>query len=178
MTGSQIQTILSAVESAEIKQYQFITDNNDNYYNHDSSIVKFDSGNDILWAIGLAPKFGNITGNGAIIINGADSESVHEFRTTGDYESIKKLADALSIELTDDDQKLLLQINANNLVVKPVTGDYSNVFHKLSKEEYDALTDEEKAEYDEHVKKEEERFKLPKGIAGRIDNNYNFPYGN
>ena len=176
MLGSQIQTILNAVESAEITNYQFVTDNNVNFYNNESSIVKFDAGNDILWCLGLAPRMGNVTGNGSLIINGSDSESVHEFRVKGDYETIKKMADALGIELSEDDQRLLLQINSNNLVVKPISGDYTNVFHMISKEEYDKLTPEQKAEYDKKLEKENERYKLPKGVAGRIDNGYNIPY--
>ena len=176
MTGSQIQTILSAVESAEITSYQFITDNNSNYYNNESSFVKYNSGDDILYAIGLAPKMGMISDNRNIIINGADSESIHEFRTKGTYEEIKKLVDALSIDLSEDDQRLLLQITANNLVVKAPTPDYSNIFHEVSQETYDQMTEEEKAAYDEAKKKDEERYKLPKGIAGRIANNYNMPF--
>ena len=51
----------------------------------------------------------------------------------------------------------------------PLTGDYSNIFHYVSKETYDAMTEEEKEEYDAHVKKEEERFALPKGTAAQIN---------
>lgn len=178
MTGNQIQTLISAMEDAEIKEYQFVTDNNNNLYHSESSVLKFDSSNDMLWAIGLAPRIGTISGGGALMATSSDSESIHEFRVKGDWETMKKLIEKFNLDLTDEEKLILLQTNANNLVVKPVTGDYSNIFHEISPESYEKLTPEEKAKYDEAKKKEDERYKLPKGIAGRIDNNYNFPYSN
>lgn len=169
MNSSQIQDILSAVESAEITDCRFVSENNVSYYKSESSILKFDSGKEILWAIGLAPKTGSLSGNNAIIMTGADPDSVKEFRLNGNFKTIKKFADALGVEISNEEEKLLRQIDINNLVVKPQTGDYSNIFHILSPEEIEALTPEEKEEYEEHVKKEEERLKLPKGVPCRID---------
>lgn len=169
MNSSQIQDILSAVESAEITDCRFVSENNVSYYKSESSILKFDSGKEILWAIGLAPKMGSLAGNNAIIMTGADPDSVKEFRLNGDFDTIKKFADALGVEISNEEEKLLRQIDINNIVVKPQTGDYSNIFHILSPEEIEALTPEEKEEYEEHVKKEEERLKLPKGVPCRID---------
>ena len=169
MNSSQIQDILSAVESAEITDCRFVSENNVSYYKSESSILKYDSGKEILWAIGLAPKTGLLSGNNAIIMTGADPDSVKEFRLNGNFDTIKKFADALGVEISDDEERLLRQIDVNNLVVKPQTGDYSNIFHILSPEEIEDLTPEEKEEYEEHVKKEEDRLKLPKGVPCRID---------
>lgn len=174
MTNGQIESIISACENNEIKEYQFVTDNNNNLYNSESSILRFKDG--ILWSLGLAPKMGGIAANNAILISGSDSESIHEFRVRGNYDSLKGFIEELGLEISDDDERMLRQIDANNLVVHSVPPDYKNIFHELSPAEYEALTPEEKAKYDEAKKKDEERFKLPKGIAGRIDNNYNFPY--
>ena len=169
MNSSQIQDILSAVESAEITDCRFVSENNVSYYKSESSILKYDSGKEILWAIGLAPKTGLLSGNNVIIMTGADPDSVKEFRLNGNFDTIKKFADALGVEISDDEERLLRQIDVNNLVVKPQTGDYSNIFHILSPEEIEDLTPEEKEEYEEHVKKEEDRLKLPKGVPCRID---------
>lgn len=174
MTNGQIESIISACEDNEIKEYQFVTDNNNNLYNNESSILKFKDG--ILWSLGLAPKMGSIAANNALLISGSDSESIHEFRVRGNYESLKGFIESLGLELEDEQERMLRQIDVNNLVVHPVAPDYTNVFHEISKEAYEALTPEEKEKYDEAKKKDDERFKLPKGIAGRIDNNYNFPY--
>ena len=67
-----------------------------------------------------------------------------------------------------------VKIDRNNNIVKPVTGDYTVTYHKLSQAEYDALSEEEKKEYDEKVAKDQARLVgLPKGRAGMvIDGNY------
>lgn len=171
MTESQVTKFINAAKTAEIKNFAFVDDITAYFKNGDSGIVKYDSGT--LFSIGLNPATSAKDSNPLRLMM-ADIIDIHRAEVQGDYESIKKFIDAYGLSLEDDELKVLIKIDRDNTIVKPVTGDYTVTYHKLSQEEYDALTEEEKKEYDEKVAKDQERLVgLPKGRAGMvIDDRY------
>ena len=164
---------MTAIESAEIKSFAFVDDITAYYKNGESSVCVYDSASSSIIAIGLNPATSAKASNPLRFMM-SDIVDIHRAEVQGDYESIKKFIDAYGLSLTDNQLKVLININSNNTIVKPVTGDYTVTYHKLSQEEYDALTEEEKKEYDEKVAKDQERLVgLPKGTAVMfIDDKY------
>ena len=68
------------------------------------------------------------------------------------------------------------ELPAVSTIVKPVTGDYTVTYHKLSKEEYDNLPEEKKTEYDEKVAKDQERLTdLPTGRSIMLVDDDRYP---
>lgn len=165
MTEAQVQKFMSAVEEAEIKNFAFVDDITGYFINSDSGVCVYDSGTKTLVNIKLNTATSAMYSN-PLKIQIADLVDIHRAEVSGTYEIIKKFIDAYGLSLDNDQLKVLLNIDRNNTIVKPVTGDYTTSYHQLSKEEYDALTEEEKKEYDEKVEKDQARLvDLPKGQA-------------
>lgn len=173
MTEAQVQHFMSAIDSAEIKTFAFVDDITCYYKNGESGVCVYDSDNQAVVAINLNTNTTSKTSNPLrfMMCNVTD---IHRAEVQGDYEQVKKFIDAYGLSLDDDQLKVLLTIDRSNTIVRPVTGDYTTSYRKLSKEEYNALSEEEKKKYDAKVKADQERLVgIPKGRAGIvIDNNY------
>ena len=169
MTEAQITKFMSAIESAEIKTFAFVDDITAYYKNGESGVCVYDSANKAIVGIQLNTSGITAQSSNPLRFMMADIVDIHRAEVQGEYEAIKKFIDAYGLSLTDDQLQVILNLDRSNTIVKPVTGDYTVTYHKLSKEEYDALTEEEKKEYDEKVAKDQARLvDLPKGRAGMI----------
>ena len=173
MTDAQITKFLSAVSEADINTYAFVDDITAYYKNGESGVCKYDSTNKAMIAINFNNS-GTARASNPLRLMMADIVDIHRAEIQGSIEQIKAFIDAYGLSLTDNELKVLFTIDRANTIVKPVTGDYTCTYHKLSQEEYNALTPEEKQKYDETVKADQARLvALPKGRAGMvIDNNY------
>ncbi len=173
MTGEQVKKFMQAVEDAEINTFAFVDDITAYYKNGESGICVYDEANNAVVSI-CQNNPGTAQQANPLRFMMADILDIHRAEVQGEYEQIKKFIDAYGLSLTDDQLKVLLTIDRHNTIVKPVTGDYTVTYVKLSKEEYDALTPEEKAEYDKKVAQDQKRLvDLPKGRAGMvIDGNF------
>lgn len=150
MTENQITKFIEAADAANIKSYDFATDIYAHlYHDGESSLVKYDSANKMLLNIrssnygGSVPQFGQ----NKILVTGADLIDVHEARIAGDYDQIKTFLENFGVTLSDDELKIMVDLNKMNYDIIPETGDY-NRFVPLSKKQYDALSPEKKEEYD------------------------------
>lgn len=173
MTEAQVQHFLSAVESAEVKTFSFVDDITCYYKNGDSGVCTYDSANKAIVAVNINTNTTAKVSNPLRFMM-CDITDIHRAEVQGSYEIIKKFIDAYGLSLDDKQLNVLLTIDRNNTIVRPVTGDYTTSYRKLSKEEYNALPEEEKKAYDAKVKADQERLVgIPKGRAGIvIDNNY------
>lgn len=150
MTSEQCQSFLTAVESAGIKSYQFTTDTPSHLYNDgENHITKADFAKECIVAFRSATIGGSHNVYNGIQVVIADFADVHEIRTGGSYDQIKKFCESFNVELTDDEFKVLLKIDKQNYDIKPETGDYNKSFTYLSSKQYEALSNKEKAEYAE-----------------------------
>lgn len=165
MTEAQVQKFMSAVEDSGIKTFAFVDDITAYYKNCESGVCVYDSANKAIVSI-QHQQIGSAQLANPLKFQMCDIVDIHRAEVQGEYEDIKKFIDAYGLSLTDDQLKVLLTIDRRNTVVKPVTGDYTETYHKLSPEEYNALTEEEKKAYDEKVAKDQARLvDLPKGRA-------------
>ena len=168
MTSNQVSKFMSAIESAEIKNFCFVDDITCYYTNSDAGVVVYDEANSAIVSIQLNSATSAKVSN-PLKFQMSDIVDIHRAEVSGDYETIKKFIDAYGLNLSDDQLKVLMRIDRNNTIVKPVTGDYTTSYTKLTKEEYDALTEEEKKKYDEQVAKDQDRLVgIPKGRAGIV----------
>lgn len=165
MTLDQAKKFVDAVKAADIKEYCFFDDIQTRYYNNDNAFVIINDSDETLWNFRKALHTESREGI-AVISN--NIEDIRRAQIISDADHIKKFAESYGLSLTDDQLKILLILNNTNKEVMPITGDYHNVFHTISKESYDALSDEEKAEYDAKLKEESKRYDLPKGVAAQI----------
>lgn len=148
MTGEQSKKFLEAVEAAGIKSYSFDTDLGTHLYNGDHSIIKFVEADEMIYNIRDSRYGGSHNSFGSHVqVVAAWTEDIHETRVAGTHSQIKTLLEKLNVELTEEDLKIIVEIDNGNVDIIPETGDY-NRFKPLTKKQYDALTPEEKEEYD------------------------------
>ncbi len=168
MTEAQVQKFLSAVQTAELENFSFVDDITCYYNNSSNGVVVYDEADKAIISI-QGRVGGSASVSNPLKVQMADIVDIHRAEVQGTYEIIKKFIDAYGLSLTDDQLKVLITIDRNNTIVRPVTGDYTVTYHKLSKEEYEALSDEQKKEYDEKVAADQARLvDLPKGRAAMI----------
>ena len=150
MTSEQCKSFLAAVENAGIKLYQYTTDIPTHLYNDGKNhIAKADFTKNCVVGFRSATVGGSNNVYNGIQVVIADFSDIHEIRTGGSYEQIKKFCESFNVNLTDDEFKVLLKIDKQNYDIKPATGDYNNSFAYLSSKQYEALSNKEKAEYAE-----------------------------
>jgi hypothetical protein len=162
-------TLISALEAAGIKKYQFSTDNNNHLYNNDFAIVLDDTANGNL--VNIRKKSATVGANpypGETLVTTADYDSVHEMTFGGDYKMAKAFLDQLGLSLSKEQEEILMKIDRSNYTVKPATGDY-HPFKVLTPEEYEALTEEEKAAYDKAKRENDlEKAAMSQGFAVHV----------
>ena len=150
MTGEQMNLFLNAAEAADIKYYSFDVDDGTHIINDSTNHIVKTVG-DMLVGISSSNISGshNLFGNNKIMVTTADCNDCHKARISGDYDQIKTFLQSLGVsDLSEDDLKIMIDINNKNYELKPITGDYVSGFHYLSKKEEDALSPEEKEEYE------------------------------
>ena len=164
MTYEQAQKLEAACEAAGIDTYIYATDmptyhlnNNKNAFTIiDSDGVHAFSKNGFGGAHNYLPT------DSQVCYNFAEFVDVHEFKTAGTKEQIMKFVEQVGLTLSEDQVKILTWIDSVRNDLKPITGDYT--FKLLTEEEYEALTEEEKAKYDA-AKKQHDLEKA--GISGK-----------
>lgn len=166
MKLNQVKSFMDAAKSADIKKFAFFDDIGTMYHDDgERAFLLLNESDETLWNFRKALHSEALEGI-AVIANNIDD--IRRAEVIGSYDQIKTFINKYGLSLTDEQLKILLILDTINKEVIPITGDYHNIFHKLSQEEYDALSPEEKAEYDEHVKEEEKRYALPKGVSAQI----------
>lgn len=170
MTKDQVTKIMSAMESAEIKNYMVVDDIVTRIYNSDTAIIKVDEADELFVGI----RSNNVGGShrrfdSNIEVLTIDFTDAHEIIVGADYQKIIKFIEELGITLTAEDKNLIVQFEGNNSTLIPPTGDY-NRFVPLTEEQYNRLSPEQKAEYDEKKAKhdEEEKNYIGQHVAARI----------
>jgi hypothetical protein len=169
MENKHVKAIIDAMKAADIKVYEFLTDNVDHFYNNaDNSIVLYDDSDDPGLLVNIKSRypqtidvFDNNKGN--LLINVAACTDIHAFKTGCDFAKAKAFVESLGLTLTEDQQKILIKTNASNRNIKPETGDY--LFRVLSDEEIAKLSPEEKEAYEKAFK---EHNKLADHIAIQV----------
>ena len=157
MTKNQILKIMSAMESAEIKNYMVVDDIVTRLYNCDTAIVKVDEADEMF--IGI--RANNIGGShkrfdSNIEVVTMDFTDVHEIIVGADHDKIISFVENLGVSLSDDEKKLIITIDDKYYDIIPPTGDY-NRFVPLTEEQYEKLTPEEKEAYNKRKAEEEEK---------------------
>lgn len=163
MENSSMMKFMNAIDSAKIDKWEAVTAIMTHFYNNDTSFNIADFNVNALY------NFARPTNNSTpytydqIVVKGASFNEIHEVRFGGSLEQVKKFIEAYGISLTDDQYKILVNINTNNYTLKPVQGDYLK-FEELSDSEIDALTDKEKSEYYQALKAFKERNKMTSAV--------------
>lgn len=145
MQVSNMRKFLDAMESAGIKEWVAIVDTPTNFYNNSSQFNIFDEEEEALINFARPIPTGTTYFDGDIVVKTADIVDIHELRIGGSYKEICDFIDAYGMTLTDEQNKILLEIYKNNYNLKPANGDYT--FRKLSESEIAKLSTEEKTAY-------------------------------
>lgn len=157
MTGEQTKKVIAAFEAVGITDYAFHTDMMGNYYNNSNGIIKYNEADELVYNIRSPRRTGSVASSeGDLEVATAWCEDIHEVTVGGNYEQIDSLLNELGVTLSDSDTKLLVNIADKNYDIIPVTGDYVNAFHYLSKKQIEELSPEEKAKYEADLKAYEE----------------------
>jgi hypothetical protein len=154
MNGSETKKFLDAIKAADIKSYMYCTDLSTNLYSNDHEIIKTDIENEIAYNFRKNDYSGSTNKlPGSISVRAAKLEDIHEVRTAGDFEQIKKFMESLGFDsFSDADLKILAHIDGFTYDIKPVTGDYLG-FTLLSTDKYNKLSEDDKRAYDDAKEK-------------------------
>ena len=168
MESSTVSKILSALESAGIKEYGVATDELYHLYNNDYGIL-VNGGSEMYSISRKSQVIGAEPYEGETVVRAFDHSAIVFFEFGGDFKAVEAFLEAAGQSLTDEQKKVLLRIDRTNYTVIPETGDY-HPFKELTPEEYEALTPEEKAAYDA-AKKDNDQIKsgIHRGFTVRID---------
>jgi hypothetical protein len=168
MEMSQVKKLVEAIDTVGIKWYKFVTDMSGNFINNDYCFNVIDEANDLVYnfarnsyVVGAEP--------GPATIHAAAPVDLHECVIGDSAENIIKLAEELGITLTNEQKRMILRFDKGNYTIIPETGDY-HPFKELTEEEYEQLSDEEKAAYDA-AKKHDIAVKtgINQGFAVRVE---------
>lgn len=157
MTLTGMKKFMAALETAGIKTWDAMTDTGPtHYYNNDVEFNLLDEGEEMLYT--FCSSITNIDpfGENCIVVKGSHLSDIHEVRIGGSLAEIKAFIEAYGMSLTEEQTKILININAKNYSLKPMTGDYL-VFEKLTNEQLAQLTPEQLAEYNEALAKYEKK---------------------
>ena len=166
MTSQQMDALVSALDTAEIDIYSLAVDTPTYYYNDKKTqFIIPDNSKDGIHAVkknGFGGAYSYFSKDFGCCYHFVDYADIHEFRTAGTPDKMQKFLEALNLNLTDEQVTILKWMQESTSDLRPITGDYT--FKPISQEEYDALTPEEKAIYDERLK----QYNLRKaGISGQ-----------
>lgn len=158
MNTNQVSKIMSAIEAAEIKEYKVTSTTGYHLQNNPSSgVVIEDDANEMLHNIRAKSKaYGAEPFAGNAVVESLDYADISEFTIGGGFKAIKEFFSNMGVTLTKEQQEMLLKIDRSNYQIIPETGNY-HPFKPVSQEEYDAMTEEEKAAYDAAKKDDEAR---------------------
>ena len=165
MKAELVNSFIQACEEVGL-DYAFQDDMATNYYNNDKAVIIVNG--DTLYNIRRSLNWMNIRENTNVTIMANSIDDIRTANVMCNLEQADQLMEKLGLSLTDKQREVLVKIDRSIQPLVPETGDYHNIFHKLSPEEYDKLTPEEKEEYDKHVKEEEKRHGLLPGIPAQI----------
>ncbi len=170
MTKDQVSKIVSALESAELKKYMVVDDINTRIYNSDNAIIKVDDADEMFVNI----RANNVGGShkrfdSNIEVICMDFTDAHEFIVGADHQKIIKFVEELGLSLSDEEVKLIIELDNGNYNLIPPTGDY-NRFVPLTEEQYERLSPEEKEKYDAEKAAHDEYEKnyIGQNLAARI----------
>lgn len=140
-----------ACKAANIKTYSFDTDLGTHYYNNeDNARIVLDQ--DMCWNFSSSDAYAGATpqfGHDRIMVMGSQYGDIHEVRCAGTLEQIKTLISSLGIEASNDDMKIIAQINGSDYPLIPPTNDYT--FRLLTEEEQAKLSEDDKKKYKNKV---------------------------
>lgn len=170
MELSTAKKFMNALKESGITNYQFDTDLGTHYYNNSNSIVAIDESE--CAAINIRKIFTTNTDpyDRNLVVYISNFCDIHEARVGGTYEQIKKFIDAYGLSLTDDQLKILLNIDRSNYNIMPETGNYLAPEIKTI-DEINKLTDEEKEKYFKEIENYEKALEmkgLTQGAAAQI----------
>lgn len=157
MDANQCKQFIAGIEAAKIKSYQFTCDTTTNYYNDGETKIAIPD-YELNAVVGIRSSHtggSHNTYQGNIQIMMSDFSDIHEVRTAGDFDQIKTLLDTMGVQLTEDQIKIVINLDTPNNGINPETGNYLR-FRYLTQKQYEALSDEEKAKYDSEKKEYEE----------------------
>lgn len=157
MDVKQCKQFLAAIDAAKIVSYQFSCDTGTNYYNDGDTKIAIPN-YDLNAVIGIrsshtAGSHNIYAGNVQVMMS--DFSDIHEVRTAGTSEQIRKFVETLGVTLTDEQIKIVINLDRPNNGINPETGNYLR-FRYLTQKQYEALSDEEKAKYDSEKKEYED----------------------
>ena len=153
MTLQGMKKFLNALKTAGIKNWEGVNDiASVHYYNNDHCVNVLDESDQTLYNFSRPLPTGSYALEKNIMVRATNLADVHEVAFSGSFKQVKAFIDAFGLSLNDEQMKILVNIYGSNYSLKPVTGDYLT-FKELSEDEINALSEKEKAEYEEAFKK-------------------------
>jgi hypothetical protein len=169
MTKELLTNFFNVVEEMKLKSYYICINSTWNRFinNGENSIVKYD-GNETICCIKGEPTPSTSPFQGNVRAYVTHMNEINEFRVGGSYKDVKDFVEKMGFTLSDQDIKIMLEINNKNTKLIPVTGDYSK-FKKLTQEEFDELTPAQQEQYKKDYQIYENMHEANQSFVAQID---------
>ena len=163
MTSSSWQKAKAAMDAAGITKFQIDTDTDYHLFNDVDSnkVIVYDEGTETFY------NFRQRIGNGSdgwkdpIIVTACDAVDIHMLKFGATPDKISKFIEEMGLNLDEDQMNAVIKINKGNYDINPITGDYILAgFKVLTEEEIEALTPQEKKDYEKKLEIYNNRSKL------------------
>lgn len=165
MTSEQVTKFMAGLTAAGITNYQFSTDLGTHYYNNDNAINLVDTASEAVINIRSRDKIATPSYSQGIAMFISDFGDIHEARFGATADQVKAFVKSYGLSLTNDQLKIVVELDSGNYTINPATGNYN--FVPLTDAEFQKLSEEEQTEY---LKKYNEYYPaLNKGFPARID---------
>lgn len=152
MTLEGMKKFLNALKTAGIKKWEGINDiASVHYYNNDNSFNLLDESDGTLYNFSRPIPSSPYNNAKTVMVRATNLADVHEVAFGGTFQEVKDFINAFGFSLDEDQTKILVNIYGSNYNLKPATGDYLS-FKELTEAEINALSEEERADYEEAFK--------------------------
>ena len=155
----------NAIDQAGITKYQIDTDTDYHLFNDTDAgkVIVLDEGTETFYNFRQRVANGADGWNDPIIVTGCTVEDIHMVKFGARPDKIREFIEAMGLNLTEDQEKAVIKINKGNYDINPATGDYILAgFKVLTEEEVEALSPQEKIDYEKNLEIYNERQKFNK----------------
>lgn len=151
MTPEGMKKFLNALKAADINEYQFDSDLGTHFYNNANAILFTDDDVNMMVNVRRNYTREGFPYDGQVFITCADYGDLHEVRFGATYDKAIEFLKAYGITPTEEQLKIIVEIDKKNYDIKPLTGDYNPTFVKKTDEEIANLSDGERAKYEKDL---------------------------
>lgn len=154
MTTDSWHKFKNAIDAVGIKKFQIDSDTDYHLFNDpdNAKVTVFEEGTETFYNFRQKVGSNSEGWNDPVVVTAVEVGDIHMIKFGATPDKIREFISEMNFDLSEDQQKAIININKGNYNIKPITGDYVLAgFKVLSDEEIAQLSDQEKIDYEEKL---------------------------